>query len=94
MRCPDPKPTREARARHVRDFVVLQAVITEFGTVGQIQVMKGLDYGLTERAIETVRSWRISPAIGSDGKPMAMRIAILVTFGLENRNKGGGIATG
>jgi TonB family protein len=91
VKCPEPALTPEARAKHSQDFVALQVTITERGAVKQIAVMKGLDYELTQRAIEAVRRWRISPAIGSDGKPMALRIGILVTFGWP---PGRGIATG
>jgi TonB family protein len=92
VQCPDPQPTREARIRHVQGIVALEATITERGEVGQVAIVKGLDYGLTQRAIRTVRRWRIRPAIGIDGKPRALRIAILVTFGVDKPR--GGVATG
>jgi TonB family protein len=92
VQCPEPRLTREAKARHVHGIVALEATITERGTVVQIAVMKGLDHGLTQQAIQTVRRWRMSPAIGMDGKPRALRIGILVTFDLGNA--GGGFGTG
>jgi hypothetical protein len=91
LRCPEPSLTRMARAHHVEGVVFLRAILTE-RTAEQIEVVKGLDYGLTDRALAAVRRWRFKPAIGMDGKPVAMQITILVTFGLHR--KGGGIATG
>lgn len=92
VECPEPRLTREARARRVKGFVALEATISEHGAVQQITVIKGLDYWLTQQAIEAVRRWRISPAIGIDGKPAALRIGILVVFGLGSTV--GGFATG
>lgn len=92
LRCPEPSLTRMARTHHIEGVVVLRAILTERGTAEQIEVVKGLDYGLTDRALAAVRRWRFKPAIGMDGKPGAMRINILVTF--ELHRKGGGIATG
>jgi TonB family protein len=92
LECPEPRLTREARARRIKGFVALEATISEHGAVQQITVMKGLDYGLTQQAIEAVRRWRISPAIGIDGKPTALRIGILVMSGLGSTV--GGFATG
>jgi len=92
VHCPEPSLTLKACSLHVRGIVALEATISERGRVEQIAVLKALDYGLTERAIKAVGRWRISPAIGIDGKPRAFRISIMVTFGFGNLT--GGIATG
>jgi TonB family protein len=92
VQCPEPQMTRKARALHVKGIVFLQGTVTERGTIEQIVVVKGLNYGFTQRAVETVHQWRVSPPIGIDGKPMRLRIAILVSFGLGAAGRG--IATG
>ena len=92
LRCPDPSLTRSERLNHFEGVVFLQATVTERGRAEQIEVVKGLDSGLANRALAAVRRWRFRPDIDKDGKPRAARILILVTFGL--RKKGGGIATG
>jgi len=92
LRCPDPSLTRSERLHHFEGVVFLQATVTERGRAEQIEVVKGPDSGLANRALAAVRRWRFRPAIDKDGKPRAARIHILVTFGL--RKKGGGIATG
>jgi TonB family protein len=92
VQCPEPQMTRKAPALHAKGIVLLQGTVTERGTIEQIVVVKGLNYGFTQRAVETVRRWRVNPAIGMDGKPMTLRIAILVDFGLGAAGRG--IATG
>jgi TonB family protein len=92
LRCPDPLLTRSERLHHGEGVVLLKAIITERGRAEQIEVVKGLESGLVDRALAAVRRWRFRPAIGRDGKPTAARVTILVAFGA--RKKGGGIATG
>ena len=92
VRCPEPSLTRSERLHHVEGVVVLRAILTERGTAEQIEVVKVLDYGLADRALAAVGRWRFKPAIGMDGKSVAMQITILVTFGFHR--KGGGIAIG
>jgi TonB family protein len=77
---------------HLEVAVVLQATVTERGRAEQLEVVKGLESGLADRAVAAVRRWRFKPAIGKGGKPIAARVPIFVIFGL--RKKGGGIATG
>ena len=92
VRCPEPSLTRSERLHHVEGVVILQATVSERGRAEQIDVVKGLESGLADRALATVRRWRFRPATGKDEKPTSARIFILITFGL--RKKGGGIATG
>jgi TonB family protein len=62
--------------------VLLQVTITEQGAVDQVGVIDGLAGGLTDQALEAVRSWHFKPAIGKDGKPFAARMPLEVTFRL------------
>jgi hypothetical protein len=55
LRCPEPSLTRMARTHHFEGVVFLRAMLTERGTAEQIDVVKGLDYGLTDRALAAVR---------------------------------------
>jgi TonB family protein len=82
-KCPDPSYTPEARAARLHGRVLLLATVTEQGAAEQIGVLDGLGDGLTERALEAVRSWHFKPAIGKDGKPFATRMPIEVTFRLQ-----------
>ena len=41
--------------------VVLQAVIKSDGTVDVIRVVRGLEHGLTDSAIEAIKQWKFRP---------------------------------
>jgi TonB family protein len=80
--CPDPKYSEEARKAKYQGTVVLQAVITPDGRATEIEVVKGPGLGLEEKAVEAVKTWRFKPAIGPNGKPVAVIVPIEVTFRL------------
>jgi protein TonB len=80
--CPRADYTDEAMKVKVQGVVELVAVISPDGRVTEVHVAKGLGLGLDEKAIETVRKWRLKPAIGPDNKPAAVRQIIEVTFQL------------
>ena len=82
IRCPDPTYTPEARADRIQGRVLLIATVTEQGAAEHIGVIDGLADGLTDQALEAVRSWHFKPATGKDGKPMATRVPIEVMFRL------------
>jgi TonB family protein len=82
-RCPNPSYTPEAQANRIQGRVLLLATVTEEGLVEHIGVIDGLGDGLTDQALEAVRSWHFKPAIGKDGKPFATRVPLEVTFRLQ-----------
>lgn len=57
------KYTEEARARKIQGEVKLSAVFQADGVVSDIKVIKGLDGGLTESAIEATKQILFLPAI-------------------------------
>ncbi len=82
-RCPDPSYTPEALADRIQGRVLVMATVTEQGMVEDIGVIDGLADGLTDQALEAVRSWRFKPAMGKDGKPFATRMPLEVSFRLQ-----------
>ena len=48
----------------------------------RIAVLKGPGLGLEEKAISAVKNWRMRPASGPNGKPVACRVNIEVVFRL------------
>jgi len=74
--------TDEAVKVKVQGSVELTAIVTADGRVADPHVAKGLGFGLDEKAIEAVRTWRCTPARGPDGKPAAVRVVIEQTFSL------------
>jgi protein TonB len=80
--CPRPDYTDEAMKVKIQGAVLLMVTITADGRVTDIHVVKGLGFGLDEKAIETVRTWRLQPAAGPDGRPAAVRTPIEADFHL------------
>jgi TonB family protein len=65
--------------------LVLGAVVELDGRVDNIVLVKGLGFGLDERSVEMVmKQWRFKPAT-RDGKPVAVRANIELTFRLYLR---------
>jgi len=81
--CPEPQPTQEARALKIQGSVELQVVIQPDGRATNIQIVKGLGYGLDELAVDAVRSWRFKPATGPDGEPVATLTPIEIEYRLQ-----------
>jgi TonB family protein len=80
--CPDPSFTNAAREAKFKDgTVIISAVITTNGEVTSVYVVKGLPFGLTERAVTQAMDWKLTPAM-KDGQPVAVRVDIEFTFRL------------
>ncbi len=80
--CPRADYSDEAMKVKIQGVVELLAVVTADGRVTDVQVVKGLGYGLDENAIKAARTWRLRPALGPDGKPAAVREIIEMQFQL------------
>ena len=75
------KYTQEAKDNKVEGTVVLSVVFGADSQITNIQVIRGLPHGLTEKAIEAVRKWRFRPSM-KDGKPVAVTANVEVNFRL------------
>lgn len=81
--CPLPIYTGEAHRQGIQGEVLLEFTVQADGYVADdVRVLLGMPYGLTERAVETLRDWRLTPATGPDGKPAAVRQEVELTFHL------------
>jgi TonB family protein len=81
--CPVPEYSEQARKLKIQGQVVLDVVVGADGRVHNIKVVRGVGYGLDEKALETVRDkWTFVPANGPDGKPAAVHMLIDVDFHL------------
>jgi protein TonB len=54
--------SEDARIKGITGDVVLEIVIRSDGSVGDVKVLRGLGFGLDERAISAVRNWKFTPA--------------------------------
>jgi TonB family protein len=76
---PDPPYTKEAKAAKVQGVVTLWIVVGVDGAVTDVKASEGFDKGLTENAVETIKSWKFQPAI-KDGKPVPCKVMVEVSF--------------
>lgn len=74
-----PGCTAEANDARTAGTVVLGVTIDEKGMPTNIHVVRELDHGLSEKAIEAVEQWRFEPAI-KDGQPVPVNATIEVNF--------------
>jgi TonB family protein len=76
--------TREARENKIQGRVVMEVVVLEDGTVGDVQVTESLDteYGLDAEAVKAVRQWLFRPGT-KNGKPVPVKVDIEMTFTLR-----------
>jgi TonB family protein len=57
-----PGYTEEARRRSIEGDVLLEIVVRQDGSVGNVRVTRTLGAGLEQKAIEAVRQWKFGPA--------------------------------
>jgi protein TonB len=79
-----PSYTAEAMRAKIQGVVMVEAVVREDGTVGQVQVVRSLDptFGLDQEALKAVRRWRFQPGTRL-GKPVPVLVEIELTFTLR-----------
>jgi TonB family protein len=75
----EPAYTEKARRAHYEGTVVLAIVVGADGSVPEAVVVRPLGLGLDESALRTVHRWKFKPAT-RDGKPVAVRLPMEVTF--------------
>jgi TonB family protein len=80
--CPPAKYTHDAEKAKAEGTVSLTAVITAEGRAANIEVVKGLGYGLDQSAVAAISKWKFKPAIDPDGIPASVKQSIEVTFHL------------
>ena len=77
---PKPRYTKKAEREDIRGVVLVQATVGTDGRPQDVGIVRSLGYGLDEKAVEAVKKWRFSPAIGRDGKPVAVPVTIEIAF--------------
>ena len=80
---PRPHYTNDAIKAKAQGVVLLQAVITREGRVADVQVLRGLGYGLDAEAIRCVMNeWRFRPGMMA-GRAVNVLATIEITFTLR-----------
>lgn len=79
-----PVYTAAALQRKIQGSVWLGVVVGESGDVTEVEVTRSLDpeYGLDDQAVKATRQWTFKPGT-KDGKPVAVRLTIEMTFTLK-----------
>jgi TonB family protein len=77
----EPSYTEEARAARIQGSVLLYVEVQADGTAGQIKVLRSLDVGLDQKAVEAVGTWKFKPGM-KDGQPVSVQATIEVNFRL------------
>jgi len=77
-----PSYTDEARRQAIEGDVVLEIVVRNDGSVGNVRVRRTLGAGLEQKAIDAVRQWKFSPA-KRHGTPVDVIVDVSVGFKLR-----------
>ena len=80
--CINPHYPENVARRGVQGSVGLSAVVTADGRASNITIFRKLDRELDQEAVNVVRTWKLTPGVNVDGKPVAVRTLIEVTFRL------------
>ena len=80
--CPYPTYTDEARHGKVQGAVELAVLVGVDGRARDVRVIKGIGFGLDDRAIETVRGWKFIPARDGAKQPVAAWVTVEAVFRL------------
>ena len=57
-------------------------LVDEKGNPTSVRVIRGLGMGLDEKAIEAVKGWKFESAFDKDGKHVASKIGVEISFHL------------
>jgi TonB family protein len=76
---PEPGYTKEARAAKLQGTDVLWTIVDASGSVADVGLVKALDKGLDESAMQTVRTWKFKPAT-KNGAPVPVKVVVETSF--------------
>jgi protein TonB len=76
-----PTYTADGMRAKIQGSVTVEAVVLESGAVSEVRVLRSLEPGLDQKALEAARKWVFRPA-RKDGKPVPIRIQIVLDFRL------------
>lgn len=78
----NPVYPEEYRRAGISGLVLLEAAISQAGTVENVGVLKSLSPGLDMAAARAVSQWRFKPAM-KDGKPVPVLFSVTINFSLK-----------
>ena len=81
LTAPEPEFSDEARKKHISGSVLVYLQISEEGQVEKVHVIRGVGYGLDEKAMEAIQQYVFKPAM-ENGHPVRVEINVEVNFQL------------
>ncbi len=78
---PEPQFSEPARKAKYQGTAVLGLVVSEEGLPTNVHITAPLGYGLDEKAVQAVQTWKFKPA-QKDGQPVRVEIAVEIDFHL------------
>jgi TonB family protein len=81
--CPQPEYSEQARDAQFSGSVIVDVIVTADGRATNPVVLKDPGLGLAKKAVDQLRSWKMKPAPGPDGKPVDCRVQLEVDFHLS-----------
>lgn len=72
--------TPEAAAARAAGMVLIRVHVDERGSVTRTDLLKGLPFGLDQSAIDAVRKWTFSPALGPNGNAEKGTLRVMINF--------------
>ena len=83
LHAPPPHYTEVARRARLEGVVIVQAIIDKQGNVSSVKLLKRLQLGLDQAAVEAIRRWRFEPARLADGRAAEVYYTLTVKFELQ-----------
>lgn len=83
VHCPRPDYTPQARSAKYQGNVFLAVLVGADGKPEDIVVLKAAPYGISERAVASVKSWKFAPSKNLSGEAVAQYVEVEVTFELH-----------
>jgi len=83
IQAPQPRSSSEGGPPKRKSVSVLEVEIDPSGNVSNARVIKPVGYGLDEKALETVKTWKFKPAT-LNGQPTSTRVVVEVAFHLHH----------
>ena len=78
----EPQYSEEARKAQRQGTVIVEVTVRQNGTVEIGRVVRGLGFGLDERAIQALQQWRFKPGM-LNGVPVDVSVEVEVNFNLR-----------
>ena len=77
----DPDYSEPARKAKIMGTVVVGVALSERGEVDDVKVLRSLELGLDQNAVDAVKQSKFAPAT-KDGRPLAVQFEMEMTFKL------------